>query len=245
MQFRSFNAQGVSAFIEYLDALRLDPSRPVPIDLLENPAFARPLSDPIQAEPRDFATRMEFATWLHDAAKSADTDIPRKDVGFWSWLSLALFDQVCPRKADGTRSVNELARYIPLLDNSRRYYRHALVGAYLVFQRFEETPDVALPLLCGSLVKLHDEAYRLFVENQLLVHESAVETLRNFNFDPQANRIRRGAQGKGSPGSIRRFVKILSQYSRTFDLDSLPASRLTAMLPTEFDKWRQFQFSMT
>lgn len=241
MQLKAFNNKGIAAFTEYLDALRLDPARPVPTDLLDKPTLTRPLDEPIEATPQPFATRMDFACWLHDAADESNATVPLKDAGFWAWLTLALFDQVCPANAKGQRTVKELPRYIPQLDSSRRYYRHAFVGAYMVFQHFEEKPEIAAPLLCGSLVKLHDEAYRLFVENQLLVHAPAVETLRIFYYDPLADRIRRGAQGKNTPGSIRRFVKLLSQYARTYDLDSLPADQLSGMLPKEFDRWRQYQ----
>jgi len=245
MQLRAFNKKGVAAFTEYLDALREDPKRPVPTDLLDKPTLTRPLDQPIKATPEKFGSRMDFACWLHDAAKESDAKVPTKDAGFWAWLSLALFDQVCPANAKGERAVKELPRYIPQLDSSRRYYRHALVGSYLVFLRFEKKPEIASPLLCGSLVKLHDEAYRLFVENQLLVHAPAIETLRNFYYDPQEDRIRRGAQGKNTPGSIRRFAKLLSQYSRTYDLDSLPADKLAEMLPDEFNRWRQYQLELT
>lgn len=244
MQLQAFNQKGIAAFTEYLDALRLDPARPVPTDLLDKPTLTRPLPRPITATPprEGFATRMDFACWLYDAAKAADTEIPRKDTGFWTWLTLALFDQVCPANVKGKRNVKEIPRYIPELDSTRRYYRHALVGSYLVYLRFQnKDASIAAPLLCGSLVKLHDEAYRLFVENQLLVHAPAVETLRNFYYDVQSNRIRRGAQGKNTPGSIRRFVKLLSQYARTYDLDRVPAEKLASMLPPEFDRWRQYQ----
>jgi len=242
MKFRRFTDEGLTRFREYLERLRDDdPKLDPPTDLLEDGRFSEPLQQSIEAEPTPFAKRMDFACWLHDAATAAGAEIPRTDTHFWAWLSLALFDSVCPAKLDGSRRAKETPRYIPILDNPRRYYRHALLGPYLVYKQFEKNPEIAAPLLCGTLVKLHDEAYRLFVENQLLVHASAVNTLRLLYYDPAQNKIRRNAQSKKAPGSIRRLVKVIGQYARTFDLDIVPTESLIDMLPTEFDRWRKFQ----
>lgn len=237
MLFRRFNDKGVQAFAAYLDALRADPKAPVPTDLLTNPRLTQPLDPPIDAEPQPFNTRMDFCRWLHDAAKAAGTEAPRRDAGFWAWLTLALFDQVCPADSTGRRKPKEDARYLPLLDQARRYYRHALVGPYSVYLRYDKTPEYAAPLLCGSLAKLADEAYRLFVENQLVTYPAAVNILRSFYYDARKNTIKRGA-GSKKAGSIRRLVKVLTQYGRTYDIDEMADSDLACMLPKEFDRWR-------
>ncbi len=124
-----------------------------------------------------------------------------------------------------------------MLDQARRYYRHALVGPYAVFQLYVENPERVAPLLCGSLTQLTDEAYRLYVENQLVVYPTAVDLLYSFYYDAHKNEIKRGAKTKKA-GSIRRLVKVLTQYGRTYDLDELPASNLAQMLPREFNRWR-------
>src|SRR5690348_3408867 len=134
MKFRRFNDQGVKAFADYLGVLRSKPEAAVPTDLLTNPRLTEPLSVSIDAEPpASFASRMDFAKWLHAAATAGQVEIPRNDAGFWAWLSLALFDHVCPPDAKGTRKIKEDARYVPMLDSSRRYYRHALVGPFYVY----------------------------------------------------------------------------------------------------------------
>lgn len=238
MQFRRFNDLGIKEFSDYLGTLRSNPSAPVPTDLLEQPQLTTVLEPVIEAKPHTFATRMEFARWLHEAAQRANAAIPRRDAGFWAWLTLALFEQVCPPDNSGVRHVKEDPRYLPQLDSSRRYYRHALVGPYNVYLRFLDDPSRADALLCGPLAKLTDEAYRLFVENQLVVHRPAVAVLTEFFFDPQRHRLKRRSQSKTEPGSIRRLAKVLTQYARTYDLDVIPEQRLSSMLPREFDRWR-------
>lgn len=238
MELRRLTAPGVEAFRAYLSELRIDPTLAPPRELLTDPSVSEALRPALYAEPATFPDRMTFCRWLHSAAEAAGSAAPISDPGFWPWLSLALFDQVCPPQTDNSRRVQEEARYIAQLSGVRRYYRHSLLGPYLVFRQFLPDPDRALVLLCGQLSRLADEAYRLFVENQLASSEAAVEVLTRLYFDPATRSIRRGAQTK-SPGAIRRFAKIVSQYARTFDLDLTPAETLLSMLPPEFGRWHQ------
>jgi len=239
MRFRRFNELGVKAFAEYLGALRADAETPVPTELLSNPRLTEPLSVSIDAEPPpSFASRMEFAKWLHAAAIASDVDIPRDDAGFWAWLSLALFDHVCPADGKGQRKIKEDARYVPMLESSRRYYRHALVGPFYVYWMYRDSPEKAAAVLCGSLAQLNDEAYRLFVENQLVVMPSAIEILTVLYYDKAAGKLKRHSKTK-KRGSIRRLATFLTRFARTLDLDVIPVQRLIETLPSEFDRWRQ------
>lgn len=239
MKFRRFNEQGVKAFAEYLAALRADPTAPVPTDLLSNPRFTEPLSVSIDAEPpASFASRMEFAQWLHAAATASEVEIPRNDAGFWAWLSLALFDHVCPADGNGRRKIKEDARYLPMLDSSRRYYRHSLVGPFYVYWMYRSSPKQAAAVLCGSLTQLNDEAYRLFVENQLVVMPSAIGALTRLYYDESTGKLKRNSRTK-KRGSIRRLATFLTRYARTIDLDVIPVNRLIDALPPEFNRWRE------
>ncbi|MBX3448935.1 MAG: hypothetical protein KF777_05205 [Planctomycetaceae bacterium] len=239
MKFRRFNDLGVKAFAEYLEALRADATVAVPTDLLANPRLTEPLSALIEAEPpASFASRMAFAQWLHAAATANGVDIPRNDAGFWAWLSLALFDHVCPADAKGMRKIKEDARYLPMLDLSRRYYRHALVGPFYVYWMYRDSPEQAAAVLCGSLTQLNDEAYRLFVENQLVVMPSAVGVLTKLYYDGTTGRLKPKSKTK-KRGSIRRLATFLTRFARTLDLDVIPVERLISILPSEFNRWRE------
>ncbi len=238
MKLRRFNEQGVNSFAEYLAALRTDPATAVPTELLTNPRVTEPLSVVIEAEPpASFASRMEFAQWLHAAATASGVDIPRDDAGFWAWLSLALFDHVCPADGKGMRKIKEDARYVPMLESSRRYYRHALVGPFYVYWMYRDSPDVAAAVLCGSLTQLNDEAYRLFVENQLVVMPSAIGVLTKLYYDEATGKLKRHSKTK-KRGSIRRLATFLTRFARTLDLDVIPVERLIDTLPSEFNRWR-------
>ena len=234
MQLRAFNQKGIETFTEYLDALRQDPSRPVPRDLLDRPTLTRSLPQAIEATPRPFATRMNFACWLHDAAKSTDAEVPRKDAGFWAWLTLALFDQVCPEKANGKRRVGELARYVPQFDNYLRRYRHLLATPYNVMLMHEDDPMRAALILMSPLSILGEVTEQFASRQEIISCPGAMALASHLFFDTKKNERKKNASGKAA----RRFGKLLNQYQRTWDITVMPASDSASILPKEFDRFK-------
>lgn len=43
-----------------------------------------------------------------------------------------------------------------------------------------------------------------------------------------------------SPGSLRRFIAVLSQLDLTYDLFGVSGKDIVSILPPEFDQWRKF-----
>ncbi|MEM7680418.1 MAG: hypothetical protein AAF288_00525 [Planctomycetota bacterium] len=233
MQLRRFNDKGEKAFIEYLDALRTDARRPVPTDLLDKPTLTEPLEPAIEAEPPadGFATRMDFACWLHDAATAADAEVPRKDVGFWSWLTLVLFDSVCPANAKGERKVKELAWYIPAFDDARRHYRQALSGSYTVHQLHQDDPSRVAIFLRRPPDSLGHFWYQLASRQDLMSNPSVVSAATRLYYDPVKHKLKPGAVVRNKPGSVFRFVKVLNQLDRVWDLRLRSAKGVIDLLP--------------
>lgn len=233
MQLCRFNERGLRAFGDFLDRLRSDPTQPVPRSLLTDPHLTQPLDPPIEAQPRPFETRMEFTRWLHDAAAHADTHVPRGDAGFWAWLTLALFDQVCPEK-NGKRKAGELARYIPMFDDWKRRYRHLLATPYAVFFVHQDDPGRAALILFSPLHIL-GEITEQFASRQELVSCPGTLALASHLFVGTANRgLRSGASGKAA----RRLGKLLNQFQRTWDITIMSPSEAAAILPREFDRFK-------
>ncbi|HEX5136374.1 MAG TPA: hypothetical protein VFY93_05340, partial [Planctomycetota bacterium] len=57
--------------------------------------------------------------------------------------------------------------------------------------------------------------------------------------DNQARwRLKVGAGGTG-PGSLRRLGKVIRQFDLTFDLYGMDSSQILALLPREFERYRQ------
>lgn len=94
---RRFRDAGLEEFRAYLVRLKENRTLAPPEFLLEGPEFSEPLVPSVRAEPRSFENRFVFAAWLDDTFRAAGAEAPRAtDVKFWSWLTLFLFDQVCP-----------------------------------------------------------------------------------------------------------------------------------------------------
>jgi hypothetical protein len=46
---------------------------------------------------------------------------------------------------------------------------------------------------------------------------------------------------KSSPGTLLRFIDIIQQLDLTYDLYSMSGEEILALLPPEFDKWKDSQ----
>ena len=145
MKLRALNDAGLSRFNAYLDSLRIDPSLPPPREILDDPEFTTGIGADIELTDEILASRMGAAWCLH-AALASITE-PERNKGMWAWLSLFFFDSVCPPDGNGHRKQGERPRHIPEVGNYQRYYRHLLLGPYLIFRFFEKNPDAALALL--------------------------------------------------------------------------------------------------
>jgi len=234
MQFRRFNDLGIKEFSDYLGTLRSNPSAPVPTDLLEQPQLTTVLEPVIEAKPHTFATRMEFARWLHEAAQRANAAIPRRDAGFWAWLTLALFEQVCPTKS-GKRKPGEEARYIPKFEDWKRRYRHLLATPYNVFVIHGEQPERAAFIL-NSPLHILGELTEQFASRQDIVSCPGTMALASYLFsDAGTGGRRRSASGNAA----RRLGKLLNQYQRTWDITIMSPQASAAILPREFEHFRK------
>lgn len=217
MKFRRFNDLGVKAFAEYLGALRADSTAAVPTDLLTNPRLTEPLSVVIEAEPpASFASRMEFAQWLRAAATASGVEIPRNDAGFWAWLSLALFDHVCPLDASKGRAPGADARHMIEGEDWRRRYRHLLQNPYEIFYLHRDNPARAMVALVNPLHQ-PGELTEHINGRQEIVTCSGCMSLATFLCIDSNGKRRKGASGIFA----NEFGKAIKRISRTYDLPEM------------------------
>lgn len=226
MKFRRFNDQGVKAFAEYLEALRTHPEAAVPTDLLSNPRLTEPLPVSIDAEPpASFANRMAFAQWLHDAAIDSEADIPRNDAGFWAWLSLALFDHVCPPDGKGKRKPGADARHLIDAADWKRRYRHLLQNAYEIHFLHRDNPARALVALVNPLFKPGELTEQINGRQEIVTCPGCMSLATFLCVDADGNR-RKGASGEFA----RIFGKAVNRISRTFDLPVMTPTQSAKLL---------------
>ena len=145
MNLRRLTPLGVEQFQEYLSQLRGDAKLAPPVHLLENDQASEPVAD-MEVEPQTFETRLAAAKYLDQLFARAQLTQVDQNIGLWAWLTLFFFDQVCPAKKVQGRSVKASASYIPNLQSQRRFYRHLLLGPWLIYRYHQDEPDRLLGL---------------------------------------------------------------------------------------------------
>jgi len=234
-RLRRLNDEGMTRMATFLESLKSDAPEPYPSAILSEPATSEAVSATVEVEQRSFPRRFEAADYLYRRFNAAGLDSPERDKGLWAWLALFWFDQLCPRDKHDKRKPGEIARWIPQLDNAQRYYRHLLLGSYLVYTLYSNDIDAAMALLEQPLDKPGDVVEQLGSRPQLVTCPAAIGAATRLYCNPDGG-LRRGAGGKG-PGSPRRLADILMQFDLTYDLHTLCADDLLDLLPREFRRF--------
>ncbi|MEZ6081630.1 MAG: hypothetical protein R3C56_39960 [Pirellulaceae bacterium] len=209
---------------------------PIPEQLLTGTYLTEVVAPPIMLDSPNFRDRMEFGSWLFKLAQENEWEVPRRDRGFWSWLTLFFFEQVCPSDAGGVRKVREHAWYIPAFDDSRRHYRHILYGSFEVYYQFRHDPTAAGLLLSIDLTTVGQFWFQLVSRQELITNPSVVGAATQLYLDQASGKAKRGATSQG-PGGIFRFVKVMNQFDRVWDLRLRGVAGILELLPREFEKF--------
>ncbi len=232
MILRQFNESGIEEFRRFLTTCRERPDTALPNNLLEDPAYSQAISPAIEVERRQFKTKGDAARYFQEILAPLDDQEVSRNSGLWTWLSLLLFDEVCPRKS-GKRAVRNDYSYIYEPNNMRHFYRHLLFIAWKVLQ---VAPTHNRLFLSGSLAKL-DKATSETMKRLYVTRIPCVfEVLDRLYWDTSRQRIRSGVVSVHvSAGDlIHRFPVRIRQLEMTYDLQSLSADQLIDLLGDEF-----------
>lgn len=232
---RSLNRLGMDRLRKYLAELRAGASSPVPLELLDEPAYGNELPIDIVVNPHPFAHRLEVGRYLAERLQPLGREVTDRDAGLWAWLSLYFFDQVCPAKDDGTRQPGRDYRHIPEYGYRHRH-RHLLLGPYLIYRRHGSRSE----LLLGGPPHVESGIYHEIASRQdLIANRGVIDAAVMLYLDPKRGRPKPGAQGSHRrPGTVRRFVRVLQQLDVTFDIYGLSGEQILELLPAEFDIWK-------
>lgn len=237
MNLRRFNPAGIAAFSDYRRALVAEPTLPPPNELLEDDAFTEIVDGGVEVLPRSFATRLEAGVFLNELIDRARVPRPERDTGLWAWLTLFFFDEVCPKDGNGRRSPQDEARLIAQVDNFQRFYRHLLLGPFLIVRAHADNPERALAFLCNPLWKPGEIAEQLASRKELVTNHAVAETATLLYYDPDKRSFRRGA-GSSVKGAARRLAALLNQLDLTWYLYGMTSEEIMRLLPKEFDRFR-------
>ena len=236
MTLRRLNNAGISIFTEYLDKLEFDSNTTFPVSL-QNPAYYEIVSDNIKLQEEPFSTRFEAARYIYNLLERVEIKDVERDIGLWAWLTSNYFDILCPLNKNGERRLRERTAYIPEISNYKRYYRHLLLGPYLIYKTHSDNPSRAMALLCKPVNIISDIEAQIAAYQELITNKAVVQLVTNLYYDKKSKTAKRGAGGKG-PGSPRRLVTVLSQFELTYDLYAMDVVELGNLLPKEFDRFR-------
>ncbi len=238
MKLHRFNRDGVAAFANYRARLTLEPTLEPPVELLEDPALTELLPGNVDVSKREFTNRLEAGRFLNELMDTANVQLPERDQGLWTWLTLFFFDEVCPADGNGRRNPKDEARLIPLLDNHQRFYRHLLVGPFLIVRAHRTQPERAVAMLCNPLWKPGEIAEQLASRKELVTNHAVADVATRLYYDPATGSFKRGA-GSDVKGAARRLATLFNQLDLTFYLYGMSCDEMLALLPKEFDRFRQ------
>ncbi|MFN2475345.1 MAG: hypothetical protein ABR526_03270 [Chthoniobacterales bacterium] len=176
MTLRRFNTDGVAAFRAYRSRLTIEPTLPPPVQLLEDAAYTEVVCD-AELSSRSFASRLDAGRFFEELLAAANVPSPELDQGLWAWLTLFYFDEVCPADGNGRRDPKtDEARLVPSLDNYQRFYRHLLLGPFLIVRAHRDQPDRAIGMLSNPLWRPGEIAEQLASRKELVTNPAVVES---------------------------------------------------------------------
>src|SRR5690554_3222340 len=93
---RRLNADGIGAFVRYLEDLKSGLTPASISACLTDPSTSIPLEPTIEIEKRIFASRYELGEYLVELLAPLDRRQISRDHGLWTWLALYYLDQLIP-----------------------------------------------------------------------------------------------------------------------------------------------------
>jgi hypothetical protein len=238
MRLHRLRPDGLDVMANWLDGLRQGALDNVPQTLLEASEVTEIVDSDREVGQRRFKTRWEFASYVDEILDGELETLVGRDKGFWAWLTLVYFADVCPKDRLGYRKPGKDYRYIPDTSDYRTYYRHLLAGPWRVYRAHRDNPGRALAVLAGPLDQPGEVAEQIASRHELVSNPTVMEAVTKLYFDRSSGALRRGA-GAQRNGGARRLADVLSQFDLTFDLQSVGPDRLLDLLPAEFDRFKK------
>lgn len=229
---RILTVGGLAVFRKYLDGGPWA-DEPPPSWLLSNDEFSHALAPPMEIVPRKFRTKFEMGMEVCTAAGEhrLPTLWPMDDL--WASLSLAFCQSTFPVR-DGKRFVGSPSRHLVTRVPGRlqdQGHRHLVKGAAVAVSRFGVEARVLMGLP-HEQTKIEEQIMSRKRDMGLASSKELVRAAYQLYYDQDKNVVKRGAKSTGA-GSIMRLIEVLSQLDVNFDVPSLEATEILALLPKE------------
>jgi len=234
MKLRKLNEQGVEVFRDYINDLRSGADQNIPNYLLDSDEYSEDIQFELEITKPEFKSRLEMGVYLVDLFDGLNITPYIGDVGFWSWLALYWFEQLCSEK-EGKLNPSMDYNYI-LSKNFRHRPRHAVYMTWQLVTRYGE--DCAF-MLCKAMSTRGELTEQMMARQENLSSESVMKLANALYFDSETRTFKKGAAARKSAGCVARYITWLEQIKMTYDVFSISADELKDLLPTEFDRFME------
>lgn len=246
LHVRKFNEKGLDAVRQLLQEVRETKKAPEYLfnDLITNKAYSDEIDENIEIDlDYIFKTKIDLIDYFSSVLSDKIEEILnkyRKDKGFWTWLSIAYYNQFLKIK-DGYVQIGPEYCWVYDPEQYRYSRRHFIAGTIYLNHDFEslgregkELFFTAKPNEFGGLidaVTYKEEFARIPAMLQVLVW---------LYYDGNSKKkMKIGATSQDKPGTVRELTRMSDQFAMTYDLYCLEdASKLWKLLPSQFDKFK-------
>jgi hypothetical protein len=236
---RYFTEAGRTRWGAWIDELRAEPSSEFPTGLLTNPDFTFLIPGNLTIDREVFSDKFTLARKLAalvTAIREARSLPSNRWVGFWDWLAAFYFDSICEKKEGGIWKLKEKSHYY-LSDSYNRTYRHRIFGPVDLYSRLANSSRL---LISGPPSSLTDWEEPIASRIQISKSRNLANALFRLYWDPNKEAPKRGAApNTRKPGTLRRFLDLIQQLDRTYDLTSISTDCILELLPREFDRYKK------
>ncbi len=245
MWARSFNEQGMQVFQTFLDryqegVMRVEDAE----DIARSTRYSEIVEPRIDIDIPRTCLKRELAALVSTSFVSAGYDeLPTRATaenrGLWTWLAAASFHLIRSRAIRrGNPALRDYSYYI-LSDSGLRYYRHRVAGPTRIHWLFRDAPREARLFLNSEIDQVSEFEERLAVTMRYISNRELMKAADALYFDTKIFRPKRGAVSDANRrGVLRRFMTVIDQLDRTYDLHSMKSDQIINLLPPEFDGWK-------
>jgi hypothetical protein len=234
MKLRRLNEKGISEFSNFINNLRSGAAQNTPDYLLEDDASSEAVPLDIHIADQSFSSRYEMGQYLAQLFAHHNIQPYMGDTGFWSWIALLWFNQLCPVK-DGTNKPNKDYNYVL----SKKYTHRPRHAIYMTWQLVSRYGSDAEFLLCKEMDTRGEITEQMMARQTNLSSEAVMQLASELYFDPATGTFKRGAAARKSAGCVSRYIAWLDQLKVNYDLYLMTKDELKGLLPPEFGRFQQ------
>jgi hypothetical protein len=234
MKLRRLNEKGVSEFSSFINHLRAGVAQNTPDYLLGDDALSESVSLDIDISDQPFSSRYEMGRYMVRLFAHHNMQPYMGDTGFWSWIALLWFDQLCPIKGGAKKPSKDYNYVLSKKYNHRP--RHAIYMTWQLVSRYGKDAEF---LLCKEMSTRGEITEEMMSRQTNLSSEAVMRLASELYFDPSAGTFKRGAAARKSAGCVARYIVWLEQLKVNYDLYLMTKDDLKGLLPPEFERFQQ------